>query len=649
MDEIAWRPTEASVAATRIHRFMQKHGIATIQELRARSVHEPEWFWAAIMEDLEVLWDKSWTRVFDDSLGMSHTKWFEGGKINIVRNCVDRHVLLHGDKVAFYWESEDGQRRQMTYRELDRDVTRCATALREAGIGQGDVVGMVMPMCPEAVIIMYAAMKIGAVPMQPMASRGPGVITQLLIDAKAKIVFAADGYQYGGEQKDLRPTIHAIAGRLQIPVVVVQRLRLTHALPKPLGEYFWADFMLRAAHVEPVHTASLESEDPGLILFSSGTTGIPKGIIHVHGGMLVNTAKELGYAFDCQANDVFFWATNLGWMMAPWEIIGVHFFGGTCVLYEGSPLYPSSGRLFEMIERYRVTKLGLSPALIRALDKTLDYGAYDLSSLQMLGSTSAPIDETAWRWYFEVIGKGRLPIMNIIGGTEIMGCFLSPLPIEPQTPTTVGGPGLGMDVILADENGNELPFGSEGILICRRPFPSMTRGFLGGYERFIKAYFDPWPQMWNHHDRVRTDAEGRWYVSGRDDDVINRGGVKYDPVSIENALRASPGTPRVIDATAVGIPVETILGQKIVCFIKVDDPAHFTDETRKALRKYVGAVYDPAGKPEEIHVVRELPMTLSNKKPYKLYVRAYQGETIPDVASYSNGDVFADIAKLGTS
>ncbi|MBI2030469.1 AMP-binding protein, partial [Candidatus Kaiserbacteria bacterium] len=451
MDEIVWRPLPRTARATRVAHFMRTHGIATVQELRTRSVRDPEWFWPAVVADLGVLWDKSWTQLLDDSRGMPHAKLFVGGKINIVRNCIDRHVTLCGDKIAFYWESEDGRHTQMTYRELDRDVTRCATALREAGIGHGDVVGMVMPMCPEAVIIMYAACKIGAVPMQPIASRGPGMITQLLVDAKAKIAFVVDGYQYGGKSIDLRPTIHAIAAQ-QLPVVVVQRLRLTRVLPNPRGEYFWADFMLRAARVEPAATVSLDAEDRALMLFSSGTTGKPKAIVHVHGGMLVNTAKELGYAFDCQANDVFFWATNLGWMMAPWEIIGVHFFGGTCVLYEGSPTYPSHSRLFEMIERYRVTTFGLSPALIRSFDKTLDYHTYDLSSLRILGSTGAPIDPATWKWYFEVIGQRRCPIMNIIGGTELMGCLLSPLPIEQQTPTTVGGPGLGMDVILLDAN-----------------------------------------------------------------------------------------------------------------------------------------------------------------------------------------------------
>lgn len=647
MDEIVWRPLPRTARATRVAHFMRTHGIATVQELRTRSARDPEWFWPAVVADLGVLWDQSWTQLLDDSRGMPHAKWFVGGKINIVRNCIDRHVTLCGDKIAFYWESEDGRHTQMTYRELDRDVTRCATALREAGIGHGDVVGMVMPMCPEAVIIMYAAMKIGAVPMQPIASRGPGMITQLLVDAKAKIAFVVDGYQYGGKSIDLRPTIHAIAAQ-QLPVVVVQRLRLTRVLPKPRGEYFWADFMLRAARVEPAATVSLDAEDRALILFSSGTTGKPKAIVHVHGGMLVNTAKELGYAFDCQANDVFFWATNLGWMMAPWEIIGVHFFGGTCVLYEGSPTYPSHSRLFEMIERYRVTTFGLSPALIRSFDKTLDYHTYDLSSLRILGSTGAPIDPATWKWYFEVIGQRRCPIMNIIGGTELMGCLLSPLPIEQQTPTTVGGPGLGMDVILVDANGHELPFGSEGILVCRKPFPSMTRGFLDGDDRFMQAYFEPWPWMWNHHDRARTDAEGFWYMCGRDDDLINRGGVKHDPGQIESALRSFSGEIKVTDAVAVGVPDEK-MGQGIVCFITTSKPPLDQVVFQSELRRCVGAIYDPSGKPDEIYILSALPTTLSAKVPRKKYVQAFCGEAIADASSYANGNVFADIAKLRTS
>lgn len=649
MDEIAWRPTEDFVAATRLHRFMQKHGIATVQELRARSVREPEWFWPAIMEDLGVLWDKPLDRVLDDSRGMPHTRWFEGGKINIVRNCVDRHAQIDGGKVAFYWESDGGVRIQMTYRELAKAVTRTATAMREAGVCKGDVIGMVMPACPTAVIVMFAAMKIGAVPMQPAARLAPKMIARLLADANAKMVFMHDGYSYGGKVIDLRETIRAAARSVpKSRIVVVPRLGLPDALPHQESEYY-ADFLMRAEGKEPAQTLSLDAEDRALILFSSGTTGKPKAIVHVHGGMLVNTAKEIGYAFDYQKRDVFFWVTNLGWMMAPWQIIGVQFFGGTHVLYEGSPTYPTSHRLFEMIDRYRVSTFGFSPAGIKALDQSQDYSKHDLSSLRILGSTGAPIDPPTWKWYFEVFGQRRCPIMNIIGGTEIMGCFLSPLPIEPQIPSTVGGPGLGMDVIIVDGYGNQLPVGQEGILVCRKPFPSMTRGFLDGDERFMQTYFEPWPEMWNHHDRARTDAEGFWYMCGRDDDLINRGGVKHDPMLIETVVRSYLHGSIVADAVVAGMPDES-LGQKIVCFITLKNThgqMYVDDGFIKALRSHVGQKYDPSGKPDEIYILSALPTTLSAKVPRKKYVQAYLGETIADASSYANGHVFADIAKLG--
>ncbi|MBM3260801.1 AMP-binding protein [Candidatus Kaiserbacteria bacterium] len=646
MEETVWCPTEGFASATRVADFMRMHGIATAAELRLRSTREPSWFWGMASRHLGVQWDHPWHKACDGA--MPYAQWFVGGKINIVTNCVDRHAALRGEKIACHWESENGERRSMTYRELGRDVTRCATALHEAGIGKGDVVGMVMPICPEAVIIMFAAMKIGAVPMQPAARLGADMIVQLLADAHAKIVFTVDGYVYGGKTIDVRPTIRTIAdAHPQMRIVVTMRMGFARALPNRVSEYFWADFMLRAGRKEPVQTLSLDAEDRALILYSSGTTGKPKSIVHVHGGMLVNTAKEVGYAFDCHTKDTFFWVTNLGWMMAPWEMIGVQFFGGTYVLYEGSPTYPTSHRLFEMIDRYRVSIFGFSPAGIKALDKNEDYSRHDLSSLRILGSTGAPLDADTWKWYFEVFGKKNCPIMNITGGTEIMGCLLSPLPIEPQIPGTVGGPGLGMAVDIVDVDGRCISFG-EGTLICSAPFPSMTRGFLDGYEQFMETYFAPWAGLWNHHDRVRRDVRGFWFIMGRDDDLINRGGVKHDPMAIESALRSFSGDFQVTDAVAVSVP-DDVLGQKIICFITVvsTGASPIDGSILERLRAYVGKMYDPSGKPDEIHVLRALPITLSAKVPRKKYVQAYQGEIPEDTASYAHGEVFADIAQLG--
>ncbi len=645
MNEIAWCPTKKFAGATRVARFMRHHGIATVQELRAQSASRPNWFYPAIMADLDVPWDKPWTEVFDDSLGMPFTKWFVRGKINIVRACVDRHAKNHGERVALHWEGEDGTRRTMTYRELSDAVTQTATAMRESGVRKGDVIGQIMTSSPEAVVIMFAAMKIGAVPMQIAARTPSDTVTQLLTEANAKMVFVTEDYSHGGKMFCLHQTVRAIEKSLHCEVVVIPHFGgISMQSNKPGKSY--EDFLLRAEGKEPAKTLSLDSEDLALILLSSGTTGKPKVIMHTHGGMLVNTAKEIGYAFDYQKGDVFFWVTNLGWMMHPWQVIGVQFFGGTHVLYDGSPTYPTSHRLFEMIERYRVTTFGFSPTGIRSLDKSLDYGAHDLSSLRILGSTGAPLDPETWKWYFEVFGKQCCPIINIMGGTEIMGCLVFSLPIEASVPGTVGGPALGMDVCVVDENGDDLPQGKEGTLVCRNPFPSMTRGFLNDLPRFVQTYFFPWGQnTWNHHDRVRIDERGFWFVCGRDDDLINRGGVKYDPMAIESALRSFFGDIKITDAVAVGVPDEK-LGQKIVCFVVVDERSSATSAILENLRRHVGKTYDPSGKPDEIYIVRALPTTLSAKVPRKKYVEAYLGQEVADASSCANGAVFAEISAM---
>ncbi len=621
---------------------MQKHGITTVQELRTRSVREPEWFWPAISEHLGVPWDHPWAKVFDDSLGMSHTKWFVDGKINIVRACVDRHATPENNRIAFHWEGEDGSQGRMTYCVLAAAVTQAATAMREVGVRKGDVIGQVMTSSPEAVVVMFAAMKIGAVPMQIAARTPPGTVAQLLAEANAKMAFVTEDYYYGGKIVDLHQTVRAIEKKSpRCGVVVAPRFR-SISMQSDRPREFYADFLLRAKGKEPAQTLSLDAEDPALILLSSGTTGKPKVIVHTHGGMLVNTAKEIGYAFDYQKGDVFFWMTNLGWMMHPWQVIGVQFFGGTHVLYDGTLAYPSSHRLFEMIDRYRVTTFGFSPAGMRSLDKSLDYSKHDLSSLRILGSTGAPLDPKTWRWYFEAVGRWRCTIINISGGTDLMGCLVSSLPIEALVPGTVGGPALGMDIAVVDENGVELSAGQEGLLVCRKPFPSMTRGLLNGEEAFLEAYFKKVDGVWCQGDRALVDECGFWFINGRDDDVINRGGVKYDPTAIESALRSFSGDIKVTDAVAVGVP-DVVLGQKIVCFITVSDArdlASIEAGFLKKLRDHVGQVYDPSGKPDAIYILRTLPTTLSAKVPRKKYVQAYGGTAVDDASSCANDDVF---------
>ncbi|MBI2875454.1 MAG: AMP-binding protein [Candidatus Tectomicrobia bacterium] len=657
MGDWVWQPEGDYLERSRIRRFMDRHGISTWQELIRRSVEETAWFWPAIIEDLGVEWFQPYDRLYDDSQGMPWTKWFIGGKINIVHNCLDRHIRDGlGDKVALFWEGDGVDSNRLTYQELFESVNGLAVAMKRAGIQADDVVGMCMPISFEAVIVMFAAMKIGAVCMQVAARSAPQDVVECLRKGETRMLFIQDAYLRAGKRFDMNDTLQAALDGVPTLTHVVAVQRFSTASTREWAEIRAADrrvldwnaFLASEGATPATETEALDAEHRALILFSSGTTGRSKAIVHTHGGALAQVVKEIGYAFDCHPQDVFYWFTNIGWMMAPWEIIGALFFGASVVLYEGTHLYPTPHRLFELIEKYGITIAGLTPTAMRSLAKLHeDFTLHDLSSLRILGSTGEPLDPETWGWYFWTFGQGRCPIMNISGGTELIGCLLSPLPVMPQKPGTLGGPGLGMDVDLFDEEGKPVR-GRPGLLVCKKPFPSMTRGFLGEPERFLQTYF-PWgPNLWVHGDRAEVDADGLWYILGRADDLIVSGGVKHDPAKIEAALISFPGLPRVREAAAIGVQ-DPLKGQRIVGLVVLEgDPQEGTlHELIAALTAHVGRVYDPMGRPEEIHRVSALPKNLAAKIPRGLIRRAYEGEPLGDLSKMDNPQVLDEIARLG--
>ena len=393
-------------------------------------------------------------------------------------------------------------------------------------------------------------------------------------------------------------------------------------------------------------TEIVDSEHPALILYSSGTTGKAKTVVHTHGGALAQVAKEIGYAFDCHADDVFYWFTNIGWMMAPWELIGAMFFGATVVLYEGTHLYPTPHRLFEMIEKHGISIFGCTPVVLRDLASfNADFWGHDLSTLRLLGSTGSPLDAATWEWYFKTFGRQRCPIMNISGGTELIGCMVSPLPVMPLKPATVGGPGLGMAVDVVAPPGST-GSGEPGYLVCRKPFPSMTRGFLGDPQLYLQTYFPYAPDCWVHGDLAKVDENGYWYLLGRSDDLIVRGGVKHDPTKLEEMLLAFPGPPRVREAVAIGAE-DAIKGERIVCFVVLNsDAASAPQGFRGRLKTYIKQCYDPLAQPDEIHVVSELPVNLSAKIPRRLIRSVYEGKPPGNTAALANPQALEEIRHI---
>jgi acetyl-CoA synthetase len=467
MSQIVWKPSKEYIEKANITRFMKKNNIKNYNELIKKSTEEIEWFWDAALKDLNIEWYEPYQKILDDSNGIQWVKWFVGGKLNIVHNCLDRYASSDKkNNIAIIWENENGNSRKLTYEELYKEVNKFANALKKLGIKKRDRVGIYMPMVPEIVVAFLGIMKIGAISIPIFSGFGGHALAQRLDIAGAKILITADGSFRRGKQFEIKK--EADKGLDNVSslknVIVFKKLRDRYFFEQK-RDILWDEIVPKQS--DKCKTEEMDSEDNAMIIFSSGTTGTPKGTVHTHGGSLAQIAKELGYYFDVKENDRFFWLTDIGWMMGPWMIIGVQHFGAAIVIFEGALNYPNPDRLWSLVEKHKITQFGISPTAIRLLMK---YGEewvkkHDLSSLRLLGSTGEPWDPESWNWFFEKVGKKRIPIINISGGTEIVGCFLSPLPITELKPCTLRGPGLGMDIDVYDDDGKPIR-GKNGSFGC---------------------------------------------------------------------------------------------------------------------------------------------------------------------------------------
>ena len=637
VNEIVWRPPPGLVEQARVTRFMRKHGIDSYEELVRRSTEDTSWFWKAALDDLGVRWFRPYERVQDSSDGFAWTKWFLGGRINVVANCLDP---ADGTRPALLWEGDGGEHRTWTYDDLRRETARVAAFLHRSGLKKGDTVGIYMPMVPEVAAAFFGCLKIGAVAVPVFSAFGATALADRLRDAGAKILFTADGVSRRGKTSPLKPEAdRAVAACPSIERVVVHR-RLGIDVPMGPKDATWEEAV--GACPPEAATVELDAEAPSMILYTSGTTGKPKGTVHTHAGALAQVAKELGYAFDVRSDDVFFWVTDIGWMMGPWEMIGVTFFGGSFVLFEGAPDHPAPDRLWEIVERRRVTHLGVSPTAIRLLKSSGPDWARkrDLSSLRILGSTGEAWDPESWHWFFEHVGGRRCPIINISGGTEIIGCHLSPLPINELKPCTLRGPGLGMDVDVFDDDGKPIR-GGIGHLVCKKPAPSMTKGFLNDPDRYLETYFSKFPGVWFHGDWAEIDADGFWFLHGRSDDTIKVAGKRVGPAEIEAALVEHPA---VREAAAVGVPHE-LKGEAIACFVVLADGHVPSEPLREELTGQVVKHLGKTLRPQTIRFAGALPKTRSAKIVRGAIRRRFLNEPAGDLSSIENPDALEEIGR----
>lgn len=627
-----WEPAPEFIERTNVYRFMQRLGIGAYPDFIRYSQDHLEQFWDEMARELGIEWFEPYTQVLDASRGAEWARWFVPGKLNIAWNCLDRHAGgAARDRVAIVWEGEDGRTRTLTFAELRHETDRLAHAMRGLGLAPGDRVAVYMPMVPEVVTILYACFKLGLIAVPVFSGFGYSATAVRLQDSGARVLFTADFLERRGRPIPLKAKAdEALAQGGAIERVVVWRYKGGDVPWTGGRDVWWHDFV--AGGAEPCPSKALDSEAPALLLYTSGTTGRPKGAVHTHAGALVQTAKEIYLTFDHQPEDRFWWVSDIGWMMGPWEIIGNHHFGGTIVLYDGAPDHPSPDRFWQMIQRHRVTTFGISPTAIRLLMRKAGAGpgGFDLSSLRLLGSTGEPWDESSYRWFFERVGAHRCPVLNISGGTEIIGCFLAPLPIQPLKACSLGGPSPGMATEVFDLHGRAVR-GQLGYLVCTRPAPSMTRGVWNDPQRYLEAYWSHWPGVWYHGDWACVDADGQWFLQGRADESFNVAGRKVGPAEVEACLISHAA---VSEAAVIGVPDE-LTGESVVAFVVLKPDARISDVSQE-LAGHVARAMGSAFRPRAVHAVPELPKTQSGKVVRRLIRQAYLREPLGDTSTVEN-------------
>jgi acetyl-CoA synthetase len=644
MSEVAWRPSRDQVARANVTGFLARQGLGSVQELVERSRRDPVWFWGAVEQDLGLPWFERYAQVCDASRGKPWARWFVGGKTNLALVCLDRWARDTPHALAVQHEGEEGSRRDWTFAQLAAETNKLANALAARGVGPGDAVGVYLPMLPETVASLLAVAKLGAIFVPLFSGFGADAIVKRLRDADAKVLITADGFWRKGQPVLMKPVADEAAlllGNLTAMLVV---RRLGRDVPMQEGrDAWWHDALAAQAAERP--TLPVDSETPWMVIYTSGTTGRPKGSVHVHGGFAVKIAQEASHQCDVRAGDVLMWVTDMGWIMGPWMVVGGLALGATLALYDGAPDFPDPGRLWGVVARLRITQLGVSPTLIRALMKHGDTwpAQHDLSSLRVLGSTGEPWNPEPWRWLLDHVGHGKVPIINLSGGTEVGACFLSPTPADELKPCSLGHPSFGMAVDVVDAQGESVGPGQVGELVCREPWPGMTRGLWKDPERYLETYWSRFPGLWYHGDFASVDADGHWFLHGRSDDTIKIAGKRVGPAEVESIL---VDTGLVAEAAAVGVP-DAVKGEVVHCYAILRPPHTPSAELERRLADAVEKSLGRAFRPKGIHFVRDLPRT-RNAKILRRAVRAIAaGQDPGDLSALANPDALKEIGKVG--
>jgi len=636
-----FEPSKEIVENSNIKKFMDEHGIADMEALYEKA-KDQDWFWGELSKELD--WFEDWDKVVSGD--PPYYKWFAGGKTNIVHNALDRHIKAgKADKVAYIWEGEMGQVREITYGDLYEEVNRIANGLKSLGIKRGDRVGIYLPMIPELPMAMLACAKIGAIHSVVFSGFSPKALEDRLVDAECVALITADGYYRKGaplnlkekadEAVDASPTVNK--------VVVVNRISEGLEVEMKEGrDYWWHE--LAKSQSGDCETEVMDSSDLLFFMYTSGTTGKPKGVMHVHGGYQVGASQTLRFVFDLKEDDVYWCAADIGWITGHSYIVyGPLILGVTSVLYEGAPTFPQPDRLWEMVAKYKVSVFYTSPTAIRLF---MRYGRdwpdkHDLGSLRLLGSVGEPINPEAWMWYYQAIGGEKCPIMDTWWQTETGQFIITPLPITPLKPGSATRAFPSLEAAVYDDEGNPV-VGQGGNLVITTPWPAMLVGLYKQKERYEKTYWSRFQDIYLAGDVSRMDDDGYLWIQGRADDVLNVAGHRIGTAEVESALVSHP---KVAEAAVVGKP-DQIKGSSIQAFVILVEGVEPSDEMKKDLVKHVSVEISPIARPDSILFVPDLPKTRSGKIMRRVMASLVRGESPGDVTTLRNPEVVSEVKRL---
>lgn len=644
MTGYVWQPTEEFRAAANWTSFLRAVDLPSYDALTAKASADPEWFWNALIRHLGFRFYRPYERVLDLSEGIEFPRWCVGGTTNLVLNCLDKH----GDaasRPAIVWEGEDGEIRSWTYAELNAETCRLAAGLAGLGLAAGDMVGIYMPMLPETAAAFFAVAKLGCIAMPLFSGFGAGAVATRLADGEAKAVITVDGSPRRGKPVAMKPVIDEAAASVPTLRHIVVLRRAGMDVPMQSGrDVFWDDLV--AGRPTEMPTVEVEAEHPLMLVYTSGTTGRPKGTVHTHCGFGIKTAQDFELGFDLKASDRVLWMSDMGWLVGPIQLTAAAQAGATVVMAEGAPDYPGTDRLWRLIAAHRVTFLGIGPTLARVMRRYGDDAPakHDLSSLRVAASTGEPWDDESWLWVYRQVLGSRAPLQNYSGGTEVGGIVATNVlfPIKPCS-FHGGVPGTGADIV--DASGNSLGPGEVGELVMREPCIGTTRGLWRDRERYLESYWRTIPGMWVHGDWASRDEDGAWFIHGRSDDTIKVAGKRTGPAEIESLLL---GSGAAAEAAAVGVP-DPVKGASVVCVVV--PPTGATPDAQLAGRLSDAVVAGLGGsfRPARVLFVTDLPKTRNMKVMRRVVRNVLTGEPLGDTSSLVNPEAVEELRRAASA